>query len=1512
MTTIPGYTLTAPVCETGDLLLYRAARSRDGAPVLLKIPASAHPTPLLLTRLEREYELARALDSSRIAHPIALERQSGSAVLVLEPGPTRTLASMLGSPMDIQSFLQVAIGINAALAEMHHHELVHKDLKPENVLLDVAGHVWLTGLGIATRRPRERQTPEPPEVIAGTLAYMAPEQTGRMNRSIDSRSDLYALGATFYQMLTGVLPFTASDAMEWVHCHIARQPIPPSQRVPGIPAPLSAMVMKLLAKTAEERYRSTRGLDADLRHCLAEWESNGRVDSFPPGELDVPDRLLIPEKLYGRKSEIDALLATFDEVVTSGTPALVLISGYSGIGKTSVVDELHKALVPPRGLFAAGKFEQYTRDIPYATLVQALKTLIRQILARGEADVTAWRDSLQKAVSPNGQLIVGLIPDVEFIIGKQPPVPELPPQEAQNRFQMVLQHLIGVFARSEHPLVLFLDDLQWLDAATLQLVEQLVSGQEVHHLLLIGAYRDNEVGSTHPLMRLIEAMRRREVGLHEIVLAPLAIDDVGSLVADALHSDRASALPLARLVHEKTGGNPFFVIQFLKALAEERLIAFDVGAGRWTWDLARIHAKGYTDNVVDLMIGRLGRLPTATLAVLRQFACLGNVSGTATLSMVSGQSEEALHASLWEAERAGLVSHLRDGYAFLHDRIHEAAYALTPESERPALHVRIGRLMASTSSKEDVEKRVFDVVNQLNLGSSLITDPDERCRTAELNLIAGKKAKASAAYASAARYFAAGSTLLQVSGWQAHSELTYELHFQLAECEYLSGQLDVAEQRLSLLLSRAKTAVEKANVCRLQIALHTTRGDMEQAIERGLEGLRLFGLELPSRPTDEQVRQEYAGVWEALGRREISDLMNQSLVQDSEAKAVMGLLAELGTPAIFVRQNLLHLTLARMVRLSIEDGLTSASVWAFVWFGATLVQRNFAQFQAGYRFGKLAYDLMERHAFHGYRPKVCLTFGDNINFYVHHLKTDRDLINLAFQSAVENGDLVWACYSCNHIISNMLSAGDPLEETWDESVRRLEFVRKAKDPNIEDILISQQRFILNLRGLTEHDGTFSGGQFNENEFEIRIRDSQMQLIVCWYFILKLQARFIFGDIDAALAAAETAGRLILTSGPDIQGVDYDFFAALAKVERRESAPPEQRGAYSAEISGHLKLLRDWAESCPENFLNRYALVSAEVARISGQELEAEQWYEKAIQSADGNGFFHNGALACELTARFFRARGLGLAADAYLRQAHAGYARWGAQGKVRQLERRYPQLRGERPPLAPLAPIGTFATGVQALDILAVVRASQAISGEIVLDNLLKTLMRTVLESAGARRGYLLLIRDGVLSLAADARVENQNVVVRARKELDLSEAMLPASILDSVSRSRGRVLLDDAASPNPYASDQYFSSQHPRSVLCFPIVKQTRLIGVLYLENDLATHAFTPDRQVVLELLAAQVAISLENALVYEALQEGESKYRRIVDTANEGIWVLGPGHSSPPSSTPGWPRCLGVRPKR
>ena len=622
--------------EDGDRRMCRVRRNgANGARLscIAVVPSAEHPSPSCVFRLKQEYALREHLDGGWALCPLELFHHHGRPVLVLDDPGGEPLERFIGKPMELGRFLRLAIAMAQALRGAHERGLVHKDFKPANVFVDAGGAAWLTGFGIASRLPRERQAPEAPEIIAGTLAYMAPEQTGRMNRSIDARSDLYALGITFYQMLTGTLPFTASDPMGWVHCHVARRPIPPLERV-EVPAAVSGVVMKLLIKVAEDRYQTAGGVESDLRRCLAEWEAGRRITDFPLGRHDTPGRLLIPEKLYGREADIEPLLAAFERVVRGAPPELVLVSGYSGIGKSSLVNELHKALVPTRGLFASGKFDQYKRDIPYSTLAQAFQTLIRGLLAKSDRDLAPWRDALCEALEPNGWLLTGMVPELALVIGEQPAVPDMPPQAARRRFQLVLRRFIGVFARPEHPLVLFLDDLQWLDAATLELMDDLLTQPDMRHLLVIGAYRDNEVGPTHPLVRKLQAMRQTGAHVHDIVLAPLGRDDIAQLIADSLRCGPAQAAPLAALVHDKTTGNPFFAIQFLSSLFEEGALAFEHAEGRWSWDLGRIRAKGYTDNVVDLMVEKMTRLGPQTQEALKQLACLGNSADFALVRLV--------------------------------------------------------------------------------------------------------------------------------------------------------------------------------------------------------------------------------------------------------------------------------------------------------------------------------------------------------------------------------------------------------------------------------------------------------------------------------------------------------------------------------------------------------------------------------------------------------------------------------------------------------------------------------------------------------------------------------------------------------------------------------------------------------------------------------------------------------------------------------------------------------------
>jgi predicted ATPase/two-component sensor histidine kinase/GAF domain-containing protein len=1474
--------------EDGEFVLSRSVRDTGLRPLLAVTAAAAHPLPSSLGRLEHELGLRDDLDPVWCARPRALEIYLGRPTLILDDPGGDLLARLLGSPWDVAPFLRVAIGLAAALGRLHQRGLVHKDVKPANVLADVAsGCAWLTGFGIASRLPSERQAPASPEVIAGTFAYMAPEQTGRMNRSIDARSDLYSLGVTLYEMLTGELPFTASEPIEWIHCHVARRPLPPSERVGGVSRPLEAIVLKLLAKTAEDRYQTAAGVETDLRRCLGEWEAHGHVDPFPLGAHDASERLLIQEKLYGREAEIGTLVAAFERVVNHGATELVLVSGYSGVGKSSVVNELHKVLVAPRGLFAAGKFEQYKRDIPYATLAQAFQGLVRELLSKVDAEVGQWRRALLDALGPNGELMVNLIPELALIIGESAPVPALPPQDAANRFQLVFRRFLGVFAQAEHPLALFLDDLQWLDTSTMDLIEHLVTHPDVRHLLLVGAYRDNEVGPSHPLIQTLAAIRGAGRRVQETVLAPLTPDDVGRLVADSLHCDRETARPLAQLVHEKTAGNPFFAIQFLMALTEEALLAFDYGAAAWRWDLPRIGAKGFTDNVVDLMAAKLGRLPDETQDALGQLACLGNVGEIATLALLRGGSEDEIAAGLWEALRAGLVFRRDAAYAFVHDRVQEAAYALIPDGERAAAHLRIGRVLASRLAREKLEETIFDVANHLNRGEALISTEEERAQVAELNLMAGERAKSSTAYASALSYLIAGRALVTESGWEHRYPLVFALELERAECEFLTGD-DEAEQRLSMLAGRARNLIDLAAVASLRQVLYTTLDRLDRSVEVALDYLGKVGVHWTPHPTQEEVLGEYEQLWGRLDSRSIEHIADLPRMTDPECCATVDVLTEFVPAAYFTDINLLCLVVCRITNLSLDHGNSNGSVYAYSLLGF-LLRTRFSKDGAGFRFGKLALALTGERGLDRFRARVYLNFAYCVNPWTNHIRTGRTLLRRGLTAAQETGDLTFGAYLYYCLITDLLASGDPLEVAQREAETGLEFASKARFGLVVDILTGHLRLIRALRGMTGDLGSFNDAEFDEGSFERHLEtDPRLANPTCVYWIRKLQARFFAGDYAAAVTAAAKAEPLLWTSPASFEMADYHFYSGLARAAHHDSAPADDRRCDLQALAAHHHQIEAWAANCADNFDNRAALLAAEIARIEGRDLEAMHLYDRAIGSAREHGFVQNEGLGDELAARFYAARGFDTNADAYLRKARACYLRWGADGKVRQLEQAHPHLRQEAAPRS----TSMAGTPLEHLDLRTVVKVSQTVSAEIDLEKLIANLMRTALEHAGAARGLLILSRRNELTIEAEGTTVRDAVEVRLR-QARVAPKELPESILRHVIRTGDSLLLDDASEQNPFSGDEYIRQNHSRSILCLPLIKQAKLIAMLYLENNLAPGVFTPDRIAVLKLLASQAAISMENARLYTDLEQAKaylSEAQRLSQTGSFG-WNVSSG---------------------
>ncbi|MDB5859496.1 MAG: protein kinase [Ramlibacter sp.] len=1454
-------------------------RLRD---VLMVRLTAERPARASIDRLAHEFGLKDNLDSAWAARPLELVLDRDPPMLVLEDPGGQPLAALLGKPMGVASFLRLALASAGALGKLHQSGLVHKDLKPAHILVNHAsGSAWLTGLGLASRLPSERQAPTPPEFIAGTLAYMAPEQTGRMNRSIDSRSDLYSLGVTFYQMLTGALPFTASDPMEWVHCHIARTPVAPAEGLASIPAPVSSIAMKLLAKTAEERYQTAAGVEHDLRRCLAEWETRGRIADFTLGANDLPDRLMIPEKLYGRTREVGALLDAFDAVVARGLPQLVLVSGYSGIGKSSVVNELHKAMVPPRGLFASGKFEQYKRDIPYATLAQAFQGLVDQLLSKSEAELQGWRDALREALGPSGQMMVDLIPQLELVIGRQPAITRLSPQDAQRRFQIVFRRFLDVFASAEHPLSLFLDDLQWLDAATLELLEELLSQRDLRHLLLVGAFRDNEVSPTHPLVPKLEAIRRSGATVREIVLAPLTHADLGQLIAESLGCGAAHAVPLAQLVHEKTGGNPLFVIQFLHALAEEALISFDHGDARWYWNLLRIHAKPNMDNVVDLMGVKLNRLPARALGVLQQLACIGQHAPFKLLATVCETPAEQVHADLWDAVRSGLVLRSDGGYSFHHDRVQEAAYSMIPAEDRPQHHLRIGRLLAANTAPAERGDFIFEIVNQFNRSTHLLPSREERELVAELNLAAAERAKSSTAYASASRYLAAGAALLEPDCWDRRHALVFRLELQRAECEFLTDELAQAEQRLAGLSGRAGDTVERSRVACLQIDMYTTLDQGERAIAAGLAFLRQLGMDWPEHPTDEEVRDEYDRTRAQLDQYSSDELLELPLMTDAAAIAILDVLSKLAPPAFFNKVGIFVVLACRTVRLILESGNSDASPAAYVRLGI-VAARLFGDYQGAYRLGQLGRDLVDQRGLARFRAVVYFLFGNMVMPWRQHFKTGRELARIAFKDARDTGYLYYATVCAKGMDSNQFAAGDPLAVLQRDAEEGVAFGRSVKYESVTDLLRATVALARMLRGLTPRFGSLDDADFDEGQIERRYagKSGMVQFV---YWTAKLKARLFAGDCAAAVEVASRLQVLLPENLTTAEPVEYRFYGALALAAACDGASAGQRALHLAAVAVHHGQLQEWAAHCPDNFEGCAALVGAEIARLSGQELEAMRLYERAIRSARANGFTHIEALAHELAAGFHAALGFKDSAEMHLLKARNGYLRWGADGKVRQLEALHPHLGSE---LARSPQAGMIGAPVDNLDLATVVNVSRAVSSEIVLDKLLGTLVRTAIQQAGAQRGLLVVPGDGVPRVEAEA-VVNGNAVKVELRDAPVTETTLPKSVLLYVLRTLEPLILDDAVSQQPFGADPYVRQHKARSIFCLPLLTQAKLSGVLYLENNLAPRVFMPGRTGVLKMLASQAAIALENARLYRDVAEREARFRRLVDANIIGTYI-------------------------
>ncbi|MBC1218697.1 AAA family ATPase, partial [Nostoc sp. UCD120] len=1388
----------------------------------------------------------------------------------------------------------------------------HKDIKLANILLHPeTRQVKLIDFSIASLLPRETQTIINPNLLEGTLAYLSPEQTGRMNRGVDYRSDFYSLGVSFYELLTGELPFQSDDPMELVHCHIAKMPTLLSNRE-DIPQVFSNIVMKLMAKNAENRYQSALGLKHDLEECLYQIQETGTITYFEIAKRDICDRFIIPEKLYGRETEVEKLLKAFERV-SVGNSEMILVAGFSGIGKTAIVNEVHKPIVKQRGYFIKGKFDQFNRNIPFSAFVQAFRDLIGQLLTESDQQIKQWQNKITGALGDNAQVIIEVIPELELVIGKQAPVPEVSGIAAQNRFNLLLQKFIELFTDKEHPLVIFLDDLQWIDSASLKLLQSLMSEVNYASLLLIGAYRDNEVSATHPLMLTLDDIQKNGAEINTITLKPLNESKLNQLVADSLDCTVNLALPLSKLIYQKTQGNPFFSIQFIKALHQDALIYFNYEQGYWQCDIAEINQRSLVNDVVEFMALQLQKLPESTQDVLKLAACIGNQFDLETLAIVSQQSKIETAACLWSALQDGLILPQSEVYKFfvgsenqavlqhdseiivykfLHDRIQQAAYSLIPESQKQATHYQIGKLLLGNLSTAELEDRIFDVVNQINIGKFLLQDESEKKQLAELNLSAGQKAKASTAYEAAKTYLQVGINLLTKDAETAGYRLAFDLYLNLAEAALMSGDFQLLEETVLILLEFANSNIDRAKIYVLKVTQYSLQGQFSESIQAGLEGLQSLGITVDRYSLKQLAQEEFAVVQERLKNRPIATLLNLPAATNPEVRAAIELLIILQPPAYIVSDfDLYSFATFRAVRLSIERGNTAESIKAYATYGF-LIGLMHSQYQQGLEFADVSLQLSYKLNSKFQQSGACFMLGCCIQVWAKPIQGAAEINYEGFLAGLESGEIPHAGYNLYSNICNRLFQGENLADIAIDIDKYWLIGEKLKHDFLLSILSACRFFVNQLSQSIDEQEQIATA---EQAWVERSEALQSHTALGTYYILQMHRACLIQGFKPDIHYVTEAGKFLNGCAGFTTSAGYYYYGSLIMCKYYPSLPEAERSDVLQQIETNQAQLKIWSESCSENFLHKYLLVEAERSRIAEKYLEAMNLYDRAIAEAKANGYLQEEAIANELTAKFYLELDKEKAAQGYMQEAYYCYALWGAKAKIDDLEKRYsellqPILHQQQLNFNSLETIANIthssislsgqtsiisrANISNTLDFMSILKAAQAISSSIDFDEIIASLTKIILENSGAKKFALILSENGNLKVKAITFINHQDnfstpiQTILKSQSLDTCED-IPRKIINYVKNTQKTVVIDKCQTDIPGLLGEYLLEFQPQSVFCTPIINQGHLVGILYLENKLVAGVFTSDRIKVIQMLSVQAAISLENARLYQESQE-------------------------------------------
>jgi predicted ATPase/signal transduction histidine kinase len=1501
----PGYQAQAKLHDTVNSTVYRALREADGKPVILKAPPEEYPSREVLERCRQEYEIIRSLDLACVIRAYALESWQNSVVMVLEDCGGQSLKILLAQgPLPMQEFLRIAIQITDCLGGLHAHGILHKDINPANIVYNPAsGEIRLIDFSHAAILPRENPVLKSPDTLEGSLPYMSPEQTGRMNRDVDYRSDFYSLGVTFYEMLSGQLPFTADEPMELVHAHIARQPVAPAEVNAAIPLILSQLAMKLMAKTAEERYQSAWGLKADLQRCLDQLLRGGDIGVFPLGRQDAPDRLEIPRQLYGREAELAALRAAYTRVA-KGAGELLILSGHPGMGKSALAQAMQKPVAQAGGYFTIGRFEQFQGSLPYFGILQAFRDLLRQILAENEARGRLWKEQLLAALGNNAQIIIDVIPELGLLLGPQPAAAALGPVEAQNRFRLAFQHFTGVFCQPSHPLLLFLDDMHWADAESIRLLGLLLA--DSRYLLVACSCRAPESGMSVAFARMTEELNKTGVPVLPLALPPLSLDAASQYVADALRSTPASVLPLAHVVLAKTGGNPFFMAEFLKALYVEKLLSFrppsDHGDnGGWQWDLAQIQARNITDNVVELMAAKVQKLAPATQQALRLVACVGNRLDGQSLARILDTTLPQAETALREALAEGLIS-LTDSsgeeaeYRFSHDRIRQAVYSLIPAEERRELHWRVGQRLLRHAPPAEKSRLLLRIVDQLNSGlpplpstgldssASLpvpaTDDAPLPSELARLNLLAGWRVKASGAYKAASGYFQTGLRLLGPSRWQLQYELSLSLALETVETAYLSGEFEVMEKFAADVLSHAHSLLETVKAHEVKIQAYSAQNQLLKAISTALAVLRLLGTDLPEQPQRWHRARGWLELKLALRGRDIEDLLDLPFMSDPYKLATVRILSSVSYAAYRARPALMPLIIYKLLSLSVKHGNTPVACYAYATCGQQLCAAGDAL--AGYRFGTLALNLLQRLDTKEVHAKTGFIVHGYTRYWQEPLKDTLQPLQTAYQTGLETGDLGFAANAAFLYCVHSYFLGRDLRVGEQETAMYSDAIHQLKQKAAFNSINLYRQIVHNLLGLSSGAATeLNGPHYYQDKMLPAHQAANDRTAIFQLSLNKLILCYLFQNYGEAIKYMNSAEKHLDATLGSMPSTAFHFYSALARLAACATASPAERRQLLRKAAASQSKLKEWASHAPVNFLHKYWLVEAERLRVLECCQQARECYDKAIALAHNHGYLQEEALAHELAAQFYQEQHLPAFAGLCFHNAHYAYNRWGAQAKVKQLVEKYPRFLAVTD-LGSGALI-TTTTHSSSLDLASVLKASQTIAGEIVLSRLLAKLMSVVVENAGAQRGFLLLEQNGEWQL--ESAYPPPDAVALPEPVEGGAEAGFSTAIIHYVARTRESLVLRDATREGKFTRDPYILQNRPKSILATPLLNQGQITAILYLENNLATGAFTPERLEILNLLSAQMAISLENARLYSGLEAKVEERTRELHEKNEAL---------------------------